>query len=87
MDGLVESTGQSTENYDVVLLLRYGSEGVSEAGVGGAYPVRLGFEVGEAGDTFHEIGRELVPVLNNSNTLYTRCSLRNVSEMLETYLR
>ena len=55
MNGVVKSAGQSTENYDLVLHLMCGSE-PSGVMIGGIYPVRLGFKVGEARNTFHKIG-------------------------------
>ena len=42
MDGLVESAGESTEDYDVVLRLRSSSAEPPDVGVDGAYPVRPG---------------------------------------------
>jgi len=71
VNGLIESAGESTEDYDIMLHLRYCSAEVSGVWVGSACPVRLGFKVGEAGDAFHEVGRVLVPVLNDGDALRT----------------
>ena len=87
MDGVVKSAGESAEDYNIVLRLRYGSGEPSGGGVGRAYPVRLRFKVGETRDAFHKVGSVLIPILDDSNTLRTKCSLQNVPGMLEIYLR
>ena len=53
---MVEATGESTEDYNVVLYLKSGSAEPSGVGRCGAYPVRLALKVGDAGDAFHEVG-------------------------------
>ena len=53
MDGMVESAGESTEHYNPVLHLTSSLAESSAVGMSGAYPVRLGLKVGEAGDAFH----------------------------------
>ena len=75
---MVESAGKSTEDHDLVLHLRYNLAEVLDIGMGNAYPVRPGFKVGETGDTFHEVGRILVPLLDDSNTLKTQHFLLNL---------
>ena len=72
MHGLVESARESTENYDIVLYLRSSSAEPRMEEISGAYPVHPGLEVGEAGDAFHQVGRVLVLVLDDINTLHTQ---------------
>jgi len=55
--------------------------------LGGVYLSCLGLEIGEAGDAFHQVGRVLVLIPDDSNTLHTRHTLRDAPEILETYLR
>lgn len=46
MDCLVKSSGETAENNNVVLYLRFGSEELPGVGSGGAYSACLGFKVG-----------------------------------------
>ena len=86
MDDLVESAGESTEDDDVALHLRWSLAELLMVGTGGTYPVGLGLKVGETFGTFHEIGRVLILVLDYSDTLLTQYSLRHAPGMLQTYL-
>ena len=72
MDGLVESAAESTEDYDIVLHLKSSSTESSREEMSGTYPVRPGFKIGEAGDAFHQVGRVLVLILDDVNTLHTQ---------------
>ena len=88
MDGIVELVGESTEDYDVVLHLRSSSAESSGIERSSTYPpVRPGLEVGEAGDAFHQVGRVLVLISDDSSTLHTQYLLRDVLEKLEKHLR
>jgi len=86
VDGLVESAGESTEDYDIVLHLRSSSAEPSGEEISDTYPVRLGLEVGEAGDAFHQVGRVLVLILDDINTLHTQPLLDGALEMFKSYL-
>ena len=72
---MVEATGESTEDHNVVLYLK--SDLAEPSGVGrcGAHRVRLALKVGDAGDAFHEVGRVLVLILDDRNTLHGQYSL------------
>ena len=71
MHGLVKSTGESGEDNELVLYLRYSSARVESVGIGNAYPVRLSLQLSETGNALHEIGRVLIPIFNDGNTLRT----------------
>ena len=71
MGGLVESARESAEDYDIVLHLRSSSAEPSGKEISGTYPVHPGLEVGEAGDAFHQVGRVLILILDDTNTLHT----------------
>jgi hypothetical protein len=86
VDGMVEATRESTEDQNVVLYLKFDLAEPSGIGRCGAYPVRLALKVGDTGNAFHEVGRVLVPILDDGNALHGQYSLRNTPGVLQTYL-
>ena len=69
MDGLIESAGESTDDYYLALGLRSSSGRLSDVGACSTYPVRPRLKFGEAGDAFHQISRILVFIPNDGNAL------------------